>query len=141
MTGWLLDTNVVSELRRPGANPTVLAFIAAQPIQSLYTSPVVLAEIRLGIEMPDDPDQRAGLVHWLDRRVRPLFAQRVLPIDEDVMLTWGRLARAGRKRGHTYAQPDLILAATALHHGLTLVTRNTRDFPHTGVPLKDPWLA
>ncbi|MFM2121297.1 MAG: hypothetical protein RL722_2765 [Pseudomonadota bacterium] len=141
MSGWLLDTNVVSELRRPRPEPRVLAFVAAQALDSLYLSEVSLAEIRYGIERVDDALKRRELVEWLDGRVRPLFHLRTLTVSEDVLLRWRLLVEQARRQGHTYAQPDLFLAATALHHGLTLVTRNTADFTRSGVPLLDPWAS
>jgi predicted nucleic acid-binding protein len=141
VSGWLLDTNVVSELRRPRPEPRVLAFVAAQALDSLYLSEVSLAEIRYGIERVDDALKRRELVEWLDGRVRPLFHLRTLTVSEDVLLRWRLLVEQARRQGHTYAQPDLFLAATALHHGLTLVTRNTADFTRSGVPLLDPWAS
>lgn len=139
MTGWLLDTNVISELRRPRPEPGVVAFVAAQPLDRLFLSTVTLAEIRFGIELVADANRRAELNDWLDLTVRPLFEQRVLPISEDVMLKWRLLVEDGRKRGHTYSQPDLIIAATALHHGLTIVSRDIADYAKANVPLLNPW--
>ena len=139
MTGWLLDTNVLSELRRPLPHPQVLSFVATRPLQSLFISAVTLAEIRFGIELVGDASKRATLTDWLTHRVRPVFAQRVLPVSEDVMLKWRLLVEEGRKLNHTDSQPDLIIAATALHHGLTLATRDLGDFARTGVPLHNPW--
>jgi predicted nucleic acid-binding protein len=131
LNGWLLDTNILFELRRPKPEDKVLAFIAAQPIDTLYVSAVTMAEIRFGIERIDDPARRATLHDWLTHQVRPLFGQRVLPVSEDIMLKWRILVEEGRKRGHTFPQPDLIIAATALHHGLRVVTRNVVDFQGT----------
>ena len=119
MTGWLLDTNILSELRRPGPERKVLTFIAAQPLDLLYISSATLAEIRFGIELVSDASRRAGLNDWLAHKMRPMFAGRVLEITEDVMFKWRLLVEDGRKAGHTFSQPDLIIAATALHHGLT----------------------
>ena len=82
-----------------------------------------LAEIRFGIELVAEPNRRAELHDWLSHTVRPMFDQRVLPITEDIMLKWRLLVEEGRKAGHTYSQLDLIIAATAIHHGLTIVTR------------------
>ena len=141
MTGWLLDTNVLSELRRPRPEPKVVAFIAAQPLESLYISSVTLAEIRFGIEQVADASQRAELSNWLTHKVRPMFNQRVLPITEDVMLKWRLLVEDGRKVGHTFSQPDLVIAATALEHGLTLVSRDTSDYERARVPVLNPWTA
>lgn len=139
MTGWLLDTNVISELRRPRPEPGVVAFVAAQPLDWLFLSTVTLAEIRFGIERVADASRRAELNSWLNLTVRPMFEHRVLPIGEDVMLKWRLLVEDGRKSGHTYSQPDLIIAATALHHGLTVVSRDTADYARAGVPLFNPW--
>ncbi len=139
MTGWLLDTNILSELRRAKPERRVVDFIASQPLTRLYVSSVTLAEIRFGIELVNDPSQRATLHHWLAQTLRPMFAQRVLAVTEDVMLTWRLLVADGRKVGHTFSQPDLIIAATAVHHGLTIVTRDTGDF-RTGAKLLNPWI-
>jgi toxin FitB len=141
VTGWLLDTNVISELRRPRPEARVVAFVATQPLESLYVSTVTLAEIRFGIEKLGDAGQRAELHDWLAHRVRPLFEHRVLPISEEVMFKWRLLVEEGRKVGHTFSQPDLIIAATGLLHGLTVVTRNTTDYVRTRVPLFNPWDA
>jgi predicted nucleic acid-binding protein len=139
LTDWLLDTNVLSELRRPKPSANVLAFIGKQPLERLFVSEVTFAEIRFGIELAPDPLRRAELNQWLTHTVRPMFAQRVLPIAEDVMFKWRLLVEEGRKVGHTYSQPDLIIAATALHHGMTIVTRDTDDYERTKVPLLNPW--
>jgi len=140
VTGWLLDTNVISELRRPRPKARVVAFVAAQPLEQLFVSAVTFAEIRFGIEMVSDPIRRAELNDWLDNRVRPMFDRRVLSISEDVMFRWRVLVEDGRKTGHTFSQPDLIIAATALHHGLTVVTRDTADYARARVPLLNPWV-
>lgn len=139
MNGWLLDTNIISELRRPRPEPRVTAFVAAQPLERMFLSTVTFAEIRFGIEMVADAGRRAELNDWLTLKVRPMFEQRVLPVSEDVMLKWRLLVEEGRKNGHTYSQPDLIIAATALHHGLTIVSRDTADYATARVPLVNPW--
>lgn len=141
MSGWLLDTNVISELRRPRPAPRVVAFVAAQPLEQLFVSTVAFAEIRYGIEMVDDAIRRAELNDWLTNKVRPMFEQRVLEVSEDVMFKWRLLVEDGRKAGHTFSQPDLIIAATALHHGLTVVTRDTADYARARVPVLNPWTA
>lgn len=139
MTGWLLDTNVLSELRRPKPNPKVVGFVASKPLDLLYVSIVTFAEIRFGIERVADIARRAELDDWLTHKVRPMFEQRTLPIGEEVMFKWRLLVEDGRKAGHTYSQPDLIIAATALHYGLTVVSRDTSDFSKARVPVLDPW--
>ena len=139
MNGWLLDTNILSELRRPRPEPKVTSFITDQPIEALYVSTVVLAEIRFGIEQVNDPGRRADLGTWLAHTVRPLFADRILEVSEDILLAWRLLVEEGRKSGHTYSQPDLLIAATALHHGLTVVSRDTSQYRRARVPVLDPW--
>lgn len=139
MTGWLLDTNVLSELRRPRPNTKVVAFIAAQPLDALFTSSVVFAEIRFGIELVEDVYKRSALNDWISLQLRPMFEGRVLPISEDVMFKWRLLVEEGRKAGHTFSQPDLIIAATALHHGMTIVSRDTAGYAKTGAALLNPW--
>lgn len=140
MTGWLLDTNVLSELRRTRPEPKVVAFVAAQPLDLLFVSTVTFAEIRFGIELAADPARRAELQAWLTHTLRPMFEDRVLPISEDVMFRWRLLVEEGRKVGHTFSQPDLIIAATGLHHGLTVVTRDAVDYARARVPVLNPWV-
>jgi toxin FitB len=139
VTGWLLDTNILSELRRPKPNQKVVGFVASKPLDLLFVSTVTLAEIRFGIELVADATRRAELNDWLAHKVRPMFEERVLAVSEDVMFKWRLLVEDGRKAGHTYSQPDLIIAATALHHGLTIVSRDTSDFKKARVPVLNPW--
>lgn len=139
MAGWLIDTNVLSELRRPRPEPKVVAFIAGQPLDLLFVSTVTFAEIRFGIELVSDPNHRAELSAWLAHKVRPLFEQRVLDVTENVLLEWRLLVEGGRKSGHTYSQPDLFIAATALRHGLTVVSRDTSEYRIAGAPVFNPW--
>lgn len=141
MNGWLLDTNVLSEFRRPRPEKKVLAFLAQQSLDQMYVSSVTLAEIRFGIELVKDSGKRVDLQQWLTHKLRPMFAQRVLEVSEDVMFTWRMLVEEGRKSGHTFSQPDLIIAATAVQHGLTVVTRDTSDYARARVPLVNPWKA
>ena len=137
---FVLDTNVISELRRPRPSARVRTFVAAQPLEALFVSTITFAEIRYGIETVGDPIRRAELNDWLLHRVRPMFDQRVLEVSEDVMFKWRLLVEEGRKAGHTFSQPDLIIAATALHHGLTVVTRDTGDYQLARVALLNPWI-
>lgn len=138
MTGWLLDTNIISELRRPKPEPKVVAFIRTQPLEALYLSAVTFAEIRFGIELLPDIARRAELNDWLAHKVRPMFERRVLSISEDVMFKWRLLVEEGRKAGHT-SQPDQIIAATAQHHGLTVVSRDTKEYIAARVEVFNPW--
>jgi predicted nucleic acid-binding protein len=136
---WILDTNVLSELRRQRPEPKVSRFLAGCTLDELYISIVSLAEIRFGIETSSGPERQAELRSWLTNIVRPMFHRRVLEISEDVMLEWRVLVEKGRKIGHTFSQPDLIIAATALHHGLVVVTRDKSGFEKTGVSIVNPW--
>jgi predicted nucleic acid-binding protein len=139
VTGWLLDTNVLSELHRPRPDAKVVSFISGIPLHLMFVSAVTLAEIRFGIEIVKDPSQRMDLSDWLLHTIRPMFENRVLDVTEDIMLIWRLLVESGRKTGHTFTQPDLIIAATALHHGLTMVSRDTRDFAKLNMPILNPW--
>jgi predicted nucleic acid-binding protein len=136
---WLLDTNVLSELRRSRPDAKVLQFVSGRKLDLLYVSVVTFAEVRFGIELLEDASRRMELNDWLTNKLRPMFEDRVLPITEDIMLIWRLLVEEGRKAGHTFSQPDLMIAATALHHGLTVVSRNTSDFERAKVPVLNPW--
>jgi len=137
--GWLLDTNVLSELRRPRPNAQVLAFVAAQPTARVFVSTVTLAEISFGIERVADPERRADLRVWLAHTLRPLFEERVVPITEDVLLRWRQVVEAGRRRGHTYSEPDVLIAAAALVEQLVVVSRDVSEFTEARVPVLNPW--
>ncbi|MCY6410699.1 type II toxin-antitoxin system VapC family toxin [Acinetobacter sp. VNH17] len=139
MKGWLLDTNILSELRRSKPHPQVLKFIAEQRNESLFVSVITFAEIRFGIERIADIQKQQALSIWLDKELRPFFMNRVLALDEEIILKWRILLEQGRKQGYTYSQPDLFIATTALHHNLGLVTRNTKDFEKVDIPLYNPW--
>ena len=139
MTGWLLDTNVLSELRRLRPNARVLRFVSEQSAEQLYVSAATLAEIRFGIEQVEDIYKRMILMQWLEHTVRPLFGERVLDIDEEILLRWRFIIESGRKSGHTFGEPDALIAATALHHGLTVVSRDTSQYERANVPVLNPW--
>jgi predicted nucleic acid-binding protein len=139
LSGWLLDTNVISELRKPACHAAVRRWAAEEPPERLFLSVVTMAEIRFGIERQSDPSFRSELGTWLDTELRPWFQGRLLAIDEEVMLAWRWMVQRGRVRNHTFSQPDLLLAATAAVHSLVMVTRNVVDFLPAGVPALDPW--
>lgn len=139
MSGWLLDTNVISEMRRPRPSRKVVDFIGSTPATRLFISIASIAEFRAGIEEVADPAGREMLTRWLDRTVRPMFEERVLGLTDDVLRTWLLLVKQGRKRRSTLQYPDALIAATAVHHGLTVVTRNERDFELFDVAILNPW--
>jgi toxin FitB len=138
VSGFLLDTNVISELVRPKVDLKVRAWVGATDENLLYLSVLTFGEIRKGITALQNASRRVALEAWLDGELALRFANRVLPIDQAVADRWGRLAaQAGSKSPLPVI--DGLLAATALHHNLTLVTRNTKDVAATGVPLFNPW--
>lgn len=134
---YLLDTNVISELRpdKPQASPEVLAWAASVPLKAQYTSPLCLMEIEIGIlrlERRQPPEGKA-LRAWLEL-VRQLFSPRLLIVDDKVCQRCAQLHVPDKVPSH-----DALVAATALVHGMTMVTRNTADFERTGVALLNPW--
>lgn len=137
---FLLDTNVVSELRKgPRCQASVAAWSRRVPPVACHLSRVTLAEIVFGIEQVDDAAFQAELEAWLEHGVRAWFGRRILDVDEAVLLVWRRLAQRTRRAGQTMSKPDGLIAATALAHGLTVVTRNVADFLPAGVALFNPW--
>jgi toxin FitB len=139
--GWLLDTNVVSELRKPRPDSKVTNFIATQPGEMMFITDVTLAEITYGIEQLSDAARRTDLRLWLERNLRPLFAGRTLAITEGVIVRWKTMVVEGQKRGHTFGQPDLFIAAIAALQGLVVVSRDISEFIEAGVPIFDPWAS
>lgn len=135
---YLIDTNVLSELRNRKADGNVVAWMQARPRPSLYLSVLSLGEIRKGIEGVADPAFRRALLDWLEVDLPNWFVGRLLDIDAQTADRWGRVQAAA---GRTLPVIDGLLAATALQHGLTLVTRNTRDFAGLGVEIVNPWEA
>ena len=139
MSGYLLDTNVISELRKPSCDPAVKAWSNNKPPESFFLSTITIAEIRFGIEQQSDLPFREELVAWLDHTLRPWFANRILDVDEEVILEWRRMVAMGKRKGVTFSQPDLFIAATAKIHNLTVATRNVADFEQAGVAVVNPW--
>jgi predicted nucleic acid-binding protein len=136
--GFLIDTNVLSELDKPYPDRRVTRFFDETDDALLYISDVVLAELRFGIEKVSDPVRRSRMRTWLKDVGRPLFEGRVLSADENVWLLWEVLEQDGRRTGYTYPQPDLVIAAIALQHNLTVVTRDAEPFARAGVPVRNP---
>ena len=136
--GWLVDTNVISELRRRDPDANVRAWFAQRPATELYLSVLTMGEIRKGVEVLADSGRRTVLNQWLERELPVFFADRLLPIDVGVAHQWGQLlAEAGR----SLPAIDSLLAATALHHNLVLVTRNLKDVAGLPVKVLNPWEA
>ncbi len=133
--GYLLDTNVISETRRAHAHNSVIAFLSSADSAGLFLSVLTLGELRKGVAAKNrtDPSATREIEAWVDG-LQTLFIDRVLPVDAATARKWGELSSV-----RSLPVIDTLIAATALRHGLTLVTRNTRDVEATGVPLLDPW--
>ena len=140
MSGFLLDTNIISELVRPKPEPKVKEWVASADENLLYLSVLTLGEIRKGIAMVRDDSRRVVLEIWLHSDLAQRFANRILAIDRAIADRWGRLAAQAGARS-LLPVIDGLLAATAIHHNLTFVTRNTKDIASTGVPVFNPWNA
>lgn len=139
-SGYLLDTNVVSELMKRRPNRRVAAWVEATPEELMHLSVITLGEIRKGIDrLEEDDPRRAALQSWLDRDLRIRFAGRLLAFDDHVAERWGQIEALAKRHRRTMSTIDAQLAATALHHGLTFATRNTAHIRHTAVPAFNPW--
>ena len=136
---FLLDTNVISEWVRPQPDRNVIAWTAELDEDRAFISVISFAEIRRGIEMLPNGRRRERLAAWLAEDLPARFEQRVLDIDLRVAETWGTLLARGQKIGLTIGSMDAFIAATARAHGLTLATRNIKDFQRLGLSLLDPW--
>ena len=132
---WLLDTMVISELRKRAPDPKVVAWLSSAPEKSLFLSVVTISEIQRGISLQRNKDVPFAerLQYWLDEMMRN-YADRVLPVTPEIACRWGELTA---QVGHDGA--DVIIAATALQHGLSVVTRNERHFSPFIVPVVNPY--
>lgn len=139
MSGFLLDTNVISELIKPRPDENVTAWIEGTDESLLYLSVLTLGEIRRGMAVLPQSRRRASLEAWLDKDLRTRFEDRILEIDQEVADRWGLLTAAARNTGIALPVIDGLLAATALEHNLTLVTRDTGQIPSMGVAVFNPW--
>lgn len=133
---YLLDTNIVSETIRRRPNKLVIGWLEQIPADALFVSVLTLGEIRKGVERLTDKKRREKLRTWLEHDLPAWFEERVLPVDLAVSDRWGRLlAEVGRP----VPTIDSLLAATALHYELRLITRNARDFDYPGLEVINPW--
>ncbi len=139
MIGFLLDTNVISELVTRSPEPNVSRWVEDTDETLLHLSELTLGEIRKGIGGLPQAKRRAELEIWLNKGLRSRFAGRILPIDAAVADRWGRVAAQARSKNIQLPVIDGLLAATALEHDLTFVTRNTADVAGTGVLVLNPW--
>ena len=141
MSSFLLDTNVLSEFSRstipPDAN--VNRWVAAADPAKLFTSVLCLGEIRKGIELLAPGKKRSDLERWIDADLKGWFGSNLLPVTKSISNRWGILTAQAQQQGRPLGNIDGLLAATAVEHGLTIVTRNTRHFESLGVTFIDPW--
>lgn len=142
MTGWLLDTNIVSELLRDSPDEPVQAWAAATDLASAFISILTLAEYDKGIAHLPPLDSGRLRYAGVRDRVEAIYRRRTLPLTDAIVRRWGVLAGdIKRVTGHSPQTVDIMLAATAIEHRLTLVTRNTKDVQHSGATLLNPWFA
>ncbi|MBC8038123.1 MAG: type II toxin-antitoxin system VapC family toxin [Rhizobiales bacterium] len=139
MNGWLLDTNVVSELRRPRPSRAVIEWMRTAGSTNLFLSRITFAEIRFGIEIHPDPDARLRLATWLDTIIRPMFEARIFEVTEDVLFEWRVMGDRLARQKRTVPEPDLLLSALARHYRLNAATRDIKHIKVTGVPVLNPW--
>lgn len=141
MSGFLLDTNCISEVVRVTPERSVTEWIEGADENLLYLSVLTLGEIRKGVAGLSPGKRRMHLETWLEVELRARFSGRILPIDSAIADRWGFLAAEAKRKGKALSTVDGLLAATALHHNLTIVSRNVSDFADTQVPLLNPWQA
>lgn len=133
---YLIDTNVLSELRRRAPDSGVLHWFSQRPAGTLYLSVLTLGELRKGIDALSDEGRKMHLLDWLETELPAFFAGRILAVDATVADRWGRLQAQARR---PLPAIDSLLAATALTHGLSLITRNLKDFQYADLQVISPW--
>jgi predicted nucleic acid-binding protein len=141
MSGFLIDTNVLSEYNRPGGpDAGVKRWLETTDRQSQHVSIITLAEIQKGIELLSEGKRRAQLEQWLAQDLEAWFAGRVLTVDRQVAMRWASVVAQGSRAGRPLPTVDSLIGATALAYDLVIVTRNTRDFEGIGAATINPWV-
>lgn len=138
---FLFDTCVISEFTAPRRNENVVKWIDSIPEEMAYLSAVSVGEIRRGIESTTNIKRRDALKSWLENDLLIRFQNRILPLDVEVLLAWGKLTGGLDRIGQPMPIMDSLIAATGIHHQLTIVTRDIRDFRNAGVRVVNPWSA
>jgi predicted nucleic acid-binding protein len=138
-SGYLLDTNIVSETLRPLPRPQLVGWLEQQAGESQFVSVITVGELRRGATLLGQGARRTQLEHLLEFTIRSWFEERVLHVTQAVAERWGTLDAARQLAGRPLNIADGLIAATALAHDLTLVTRNIRDFETLGVRILNPW--
>ena len=141
MSGFLLDTNCISGIVRPKPEPRVMEWVDASDESLLYLSVLTLAEIRKAVAGLPQGARRKRLEIWLEVELEARFPGRIVKIDWAIASRWGLLAAEAERQGRSLGIIDGLLAATALHHNLIIVSRNTTDFTGTPVQILNPWEA
>jgi predicted nucleic acid-binding protein len=142
MNGYLLDTNVISEFNRRGEpDPVVRRWLESADTNALNVSVLTLGEIRFGVNAMAPGKRRTQLERWIDYDLPEWFEGRILPVDRKISDYWGALRAQAQAIGRPLSVIDALLAATALHHKLTLVSRNVSDFVVEGLAVVNPWEA
>lgn len=139
MSGFLLDTNCISEMVRPRPDQHVVEWVEAAEETLLYLSVLTLGEIRKGLAALMQSKRRTRLEAWLEVELQARFAGRILDVDTAVANRWGWLSAEAKRAGKALSVIDGLLAATALEHNLTIVSRNVSDFSSSRVPVLNPW--
>lgn len=140
MSGFLLDTNCISEVVATAPDPNVLKWMGTVDESLLYLSVLTLGEIRKGLAALGQGRRRTRLETWLEVELQARFSERILAIDAAVADRWGLLEAEAKRKGKPLSTIDGLLAATALHHNLTVVTRNVSDFAGLSLPVLNPWI-
>ncbi len=136
---YLIDTNVLSEFAKPFPSPDVKVWFDEADPDTLFASVITLGEIRLGIEDMQAGKRRTELEGWVENGLPAWFAANLLPVTKGIADRWGRVTIQGRRKGLNLATADGLIAATALEHDFTIVTRNVKDFAGLGVRILNPW--
>ena len=136
---YLIDTCVLSELVKHAPEPKVVAWVNAQPEDSLFVSAITLAELLKGIAKLQDSQRKTALTHWVNQ-IQEEMADRILPFESSTADYWAKMCATAEKAGTPLSAFDSLIAGTAIEHGLIIVTRNTRDFESAPVMLTNPWV-
>ena len=136
---FLLDTCVLSEFIRKKPSSKLIYWISTKDEADLYLSVLTLGELQQGISKLADSKRKLSLQSWLDNDVTKRFDNRIISIDRDIIDRWGRLQGTGMRQGRNFPVIDSLLAATAITHGMTVVTRNVNDLKETGASIRNPW--
>ncbi len=136
---YLLDTCVISELASKQPDPEVVDWIDSLNSERVYLSVITIGEITKGIEKLAESRRKETLKAWLEYDLLARFQGKILPLDTNVLIAWGTLIAQAERKGRPMPAIDSLIAATVLNHGMTLVTRNVKDFESAGIDIINPW--